>query len=164
MNLADANALSPQAFEQAFGEIAEHSSWVAQRTLASRPFATREAMIEAFAQAVMQAEKPEQLQLLRAHPDLATRAKLTADSTREQAGAGLDTLSPEEFAHFTRMNDAYKAKNQFPFIFAVKGAAKHQILQGFENRIHNSVEEEFQTALAQVCRIIRFRLEDRVQA
>jgi 2-oxo-4-hydroxy-4-carboxy-5-ureidoimidazoline decarboxylase len=164
MNLADVNALSPQAFEQAFGEIAEHSSWVAQRASKSRPFTTRDAMIEAFAHAVTQAEKPEQLQLLRAHPDLATKAKVTADSTREQAGAGLDTLSAEEFTHFTRLNDAYKVKNQFPFIFAVKGATKHQVLQGFESRIHNSVEEEFQTALIQVCRIIRFRLEDRVQA
>ena len=164
MNLVDVNALSPQAFEQAFGEIAEHSSWVAQRALASRPFATREVMIEAFAQAVMQAAKAEQLQLLRAHPDLATRAKLTADSSREQAGAGLDALSAEEFAHFTMMNHAYKAKNQFPFIYAVKGATKHQILQGFESRIHNSVDEEFQTAMTQVCRIVRFRLEDRVQA
>jgi len=163
MNLAEVNKLSSEEFEKAFGEIAEHSPWVAQRALASRPFATRVAMIEAFSEAVMRAEKPEQLQLLRAHPDLATRARLTADSTREQKGAGLDTLSTEEFVRFTKLNHAYKAKNQFPFIFAVKGATKHQILQGFEQRLHHSAEEEFQTALTQVCRIIRFRLEDRVQ-
>ena len=158
MNLAAANA----AGATAFSDIAEHAPWVAEQAFGSAPFATREAMIAAFNSAVMQAGHDQQLALLRAHPDLATRARLTSDSTSEQKGAGLDTLTAEEFAHFTALNDAYKAKNGFPFIFAVKGATKHQIRNGFETRIHNASEVEFQTALAQVCRIIRFRLEDRV--
>ncbi|MDE2384032.1 MAG: 2-oxo-4-hydroxy-4-carboxy-5-ureidoimidazoline decarboxylase [Alphaproteobacteria bacterium] len=163
MKLTEANALSAPAFEQAFGEIAEHSPWVAARAAGKRPFSSRDAMVEAFAAAVVAEGTPAQLALLRAHPDLATRARLTPDSTREQAGAGLDTLTAAEFARFTELNTAYKEKNGFPFIFAVKGATKHQILAGFESRIHNDAAVEFQTALAQVCRIIRFRLEDRVQ-
>lgn len=160
MNLADANA----AGAAGFADIAEHSPWVAQHAFRDAPFDTREDMIAAFTMAVHHADPDDQLALLRAHPDLATRAKLTDDSTREQKGAGLDTLTAEEFARFTALNDAYKAKNQFPFIFAVKGATKHQILAGFEARIHHSTEVEFATALEQVCRIIRFRLEDRVSA
>ena len=159
MNLAEANAAGASAFD----DIAEHSPWVAQHAFREAPFDTREEMIASFTMAVHHADPDDQLALLRAHPDLATRAKLTADSTREQAGAGLDSLTAQEFAHFTALNTAYKNKNGFPFIFAVKGATKHQILAGFESRISNSAEQEFQTALEQVCRIIRFRLEDRVQ-
>ncbi len=159
MNLAEANKVGASAF----ADIAEHSPWVAEAAFKLAPFATREAMVEAFTKAVMSAPKDAQLALLRAHPDLATRAKLTADSHNEQKGAGLDTLTAEEFARFTEMNNAYKTRNNFPFIFAVKGATKHQILAGFEARLHNNSDVEFQTALQQVCRIIRFRLEDRVQ-
>jgi len=187
MKLSDVNALSATEFVTAFGDIAEHSPWVAQGALKSphRPvgtfshlqgqtgeggrrsdegsFATREDLIHRFIGAVLSAPEAQQLSLLRAHPDLATRAKLTTDSTREQQGAGLDTLSASEFESFTQLNNAYKAKNDFPFIFAVKGATKFQILKGFETRIANDSSEEFQTALEQVCRIIRFRIEDRVQ-
>ena len=162
MNLAEINALNPQAFESAFADVAEHSPWVAAQAEQARPFASREAMVAAFAEAVMAAPEPEQLALLKAHPDLATRLHLTADSTLEQADAGLGTLTPEEFDVFTAHNEAYKAENGFPFIFAVKGATKEQILKAFEERHSNSVSQEFETALEQVCRIIRFRLENRV--
>ncbi len=163
MNLPGVNALSAEAFEQQFGDIAEHSPWVARKAAASRPFATRDAMIEAFATTVAAAPKSDQLALIRAHPDLATKAMLTDDSTKEQAGAGLNTLTPEEFARFTRLNDHYKLKFGFPFIFAVKGATKHQILASFETRVTSSPEEEFAMAISQVCRIFRFRIEDRVR-
>ena len=159
MNLAAANA----AGASAFSDIAEHSPWVAQHAFRDAPFDTREEMIAAFKMAVHHADPDDQLALLQAHPDLATRAKLTADSTNEQKGAGLEALTSEEFAHFTELNTTYKEKNGFPFIFAVKGATKHQILAGFEARITNDKNAEFATALEQVCRIIRFRLEDRVQ-
>jgi 2-oxo-4-hydroxy-4-carboxy-5-ureidoimidazoline decarboxylase len=164
MKPVDVNTLSSAAFEQAFGEIAEHSPWVARSALRARPFTNRETMIEAFTSAVMKADQAAQLALLCAHPDLATRAKLTRDSIKEQAGAGLDTLGAAEFAHFTELNNAYKAKNGFPFIFAVKGATKHQILEAFERRIQNDSGTEFQMALSQVCSIICFRLEEKVDA
>src|SRR5262249_6103429 len=125
-------------------------------------FASREAMIGAFSHVVETAPHDAQLALIRAHPDLATKARLTDDSTREQQGAGLASLSEDEFARFTRLNDSYKAKFGFPFIFAVKGASKQQILASFEERLANGKDAEFTTALAQVCRIFRFRIEDRV--
>ena len=160
MNLAEANA----AGASAFADIAEHSSWVAEVAFKHAPFKNREDMIQRFAAVVMAANRPAQLPLLNAHPDLATRAKLTEDSTKEQMGVGLDSLSAAEFAHFTKLNEAYRAKNGFPFIFAVKGATKNQILAGFESRIENNTAKEFETALEQVSRIIRFRLEERVAA
>lgn len=155
----EVNALATPAFVARFGGIAEHSPWVADRAAAVRPFASREAMIEAFTAAVMGADEAHQLDLIRKHPDLAGKAKLTEHSKNEQACAGLDSLTAEEFARFTRMNDKYKARFGFPFIFAVKGATKHQILEAFEARLPNGKEAEFATALAQVCRILRFRLE-----
>ena len=195
MSLAQVNAMTAEEFVAAFGEIAEHSAWVAEavakgphpalratfskgegqipipfpsgegaRRADEVPFANVADMIAAFAQAVMAAPQPQQLSLLRTHPDLATRAKLTADSTKEQKGAGLDTLSAAEFAKFTALNDRYKEQNGFPFIFAVKGATKHQILASFEARILNSRAEEFQVALQQVCKIIGFRIEAKVSA
>jgi 2-oxo-4-hydroxy-4-carboxy-5-ureidoimidazoline decarboxylase len=166
LTLAAVNDLSEPDFTAAFGDIAEHSPWVAGRAAAARPFASREAAVEAFQRAILAAGEAEQTALLAAHPDLAGRAAragaLTADSTREQAGAGLDTLTDEEFTRFTALNDAYRARFGLPFILAVKGATKHTILAAFENRVGGTVLEERLTALAQVLRIVRFRLEDRI--
>ena len=163
ITLAEVNALSEAEFEKQFGEVAEHSPWVAVDAAYGRPFEIIADMRSAFVDAVSDADQEMQLALLRAHPDLATKAKLTTDSTNEQKGAGLDTLSADEFAKFTQLNDAYKARNGFPFIFAVRGATKHQILAAFEARIKNPKELEFQTAILQVCRIISFRLEAMVR-
>lgn len=162
MSITQVNALSPKAFIEAFGDVAEHSPWVAREADAARPFADRDAMVKQFGVAVRAANHDAQLALVRAHPDLATKAKLTEDSTREQAGAGLNTLTAEEFARFTDLNTAYKQRFGFPFIFAVKGATKHMIIDNFAARVDNDPTAEFETALQQVCRIFRFRLEDRV--
>ncbi len=108
----------------------------------------------------MRAPRADQLALIRAHPDLAGRAaisgELTVDSKREQAGAGLDSLTPEEFARFSDLNSYYRQQNGFPFIFAVKGATKQQILAAFEERVKNNHATEFAIALTQVCRIFHF--------
>jgi OHCU decarboxylase len=108
------------------------------------------------------ASEEERLGVLRAHPDLAGRlaiaGELTEDSRKEQAGAGLDRLSPAEHARFTELNTAYTQKFGFPFIIAVKGLTKDDILAAFERRIDNSREEEFSTAAAQVERIALLRL------
>ncbi len=160
ITLAQVNAMTVEEFVAVFGDIAEHSSWVASG--APRPFTSRASMIAAFSTVVLEADEAMQLALLRAHPDLATRATLTTDSSKEQKGAGLNSLSATEFAKFTALNDQYKEQNGFPFIFAVKGATKHQILQSFEQRIHHPRQAEFKVALQQVCHIIGFRLEARV--
>lgn len=164
ITLAAANRMTPGDFIKAFGEIAEHSPWVAETASKTRPYKTRDSMIEAFKAAVLNGNEGEQLALIRAHPDLATRATLSKDSTNEQKGAGLDTLSVTELKRFNEFNDHYRAKFGFPFIFAVKGANKHQILGAFEQRINNSSRTEFKTAIEQVCRIIKFRLEASITA
>ena len=166
ITIAEVDALAPDAFVARFGDVAEHSPWVAEAAAAMRPFGAREAMIEAFARAVTEAPREARLALIRAHPDLAGKAAragaIAEDSKQEQAGAGLDTLTDAEFARFGEMNDAYRAKFGFPFIFAVKGATKHMILDAFAARLPADPAVEFETALAQIARIFRFRLEDRV--
>jgi 2-oxo-4-hydroxy-4-carboxy-5-ureidoimidazoline decarboxylase len=161
-NIADINQMPLSAFVDAFGEVAEHSPWVAREAASFRPFADRDEMIAAFECAVRSANRDAQAALLRAHPDLATKAKLTEDSSKEQAGAGLNTLTADEFARFTELNTRYKQRFGFPFIFAVKGANKHMILDSFSARVDNSLEAEFAMAITQVCRIFRFRIEDQV--
>ncbi|MBL8905300.1 MAG: 2-oxo-4-hydroxy-4-carboxy-5-ureidoimidazoline decarboxylase [Rhizobiales bacterium] len=164
MTLEEVNGLSIADFTEAFGDIAEHSPWVARHAASARPFASREAMVAAFAGSLKAAKRESQLALIRAHPDLATKAKITEDTTREQAGAGLDSLSADELARFTHLNELYKSKFDFPFIFAVKGATKQQILARFAERIGNTPEDEFALAIEQICRIFRFRIEERVAA
>jgi 2-oxo-4-hydroxy-4-carboxy-5-ureidoimidazoline decarboxylase len=166
MTLDAVNRLDEEDFVEAFGDVAEHSPWVAAGAAAARPFASRHEMIAAFEAAVDVASPEEQRALLVSHPDLAGKAAvsgdLTTDSEMEQAGAGLDRLTPEEFVEFTALNDAYRDRHGIPFIFAVRGATKHDILAAFGHRIDNPPEVEFQTALEQVNRIVRFRIEDRV--
>lgn len=166
MTLEAVNKQSTEQFSATFADIAEHSPWVAARAAEMRPFVDRAAMIDAFQTCVWDASEAEQLALLRAHPDLAGRAAraghLTSDSQREQKGAGLDTLTNEEFDRFHALNETYQSRFGIPFIYAVKGATKHDILAAFEARLSSTAREEFLTALTQVMRIIRFRLTDRV--
>lgn len=164
--LDQVNALAPVDFVATFGEVAEHSPWVAESAARARPYPNREAMIAAFVGAIEAAAAEARLALIRLHPDLAGRAAragaVAEDSRKEQAGAGLDTLTDEEFARFTRLNDAYRAKFGFPFILAVKGATKTIILDAFETRLPNDPDVEFIEAIRQIARIVRFRLEDRI--
>ncbi len=171
LTLAAVNALDAAAFAARFGDVAERSPWVAERAASARPFASRPEMIAAFAAAVREAPPEAQLALLRAHPDLADRAavaggsgadEIATESRREQTGAGLDRLTPEEFARFGELNARYRARFGFPFIFAVKGANKEMILTAFEERVGNGVAVERGAALANVERILRYRIEDRV--
>lgn len=165
-SVAAVDALSAADFVAAFGDVAEHSPWVAEAAAGMRPFRTRDAMIGAFEAAVAAAPRAAQLALVRAHPDLAGRAAIAGtvaeDSKREQKGAGLDRLSPADFARFTDLNGRYRDRFGFPFIFAVKGATAAMILDAFAERVGNDAETEFRTALAQIARIFRFRIEDRV--
>lgn len=166
-SLQQLNAMSLEQFSDHFGDVAEHSPWVARSAWQSRPFASRDDVVNAFCAALNDASKSDRLALIRAHPDLAGRAAIAGElaqaSTQEQAGAGLDSLSAAEFDRFTKLNDRYRAKFGFPLIFAVKGADKHQILAGFEARIDNDAQTEFDTAEQQVKKIMSFRLHDRIR-
>ncbi len=167
ITLEAVNAMDLADFVAAFGDAAEHSPWVAERAAEQRPFASKHDMIEAFGDEVREAGPAEKLQLLRAHPDLAGRAaiagEMAADSRREQAGAGLDTLTPEEFTRFTELNQSYTARFGFPFILAVRGADKQTILTAFAERIEREPDAERAMAVNEVIRIIGFRIADRVQ-
>ena len=160
------NAFDVETFAARFGDVAEASPWVAEAAFESRPFGDRDALVEAFGSAVRGASHRQQLALLRAHPDLAGRAavagEIAKESRREQVGAGLDRLTAEEFARFQDLNARYRERFGFPFIFAVKGATKEAILAAFEDRIDNDAGTERATALANVERILRFRIQDRV--
>ncbi|QQZ29362.1 2-oxo-4-hydroxy-4-carboxy-5-ureidoimidazoline decarboxylase [Thiothrix subterranea] len=166
-SLSALNQLDQAAFVALLGGVYEHSPWMAERSFAYLPFADVDALLQAMRATLAQADHDEQLALIRAHPDLAGKAalrgELTAESTREQAGAGLDQLTPDEFARFTELNERYTTRFGFPFIMAVKNATKHQILSGFEQRIDNTPELEFATALEQINRIAAFRIADLVE-
>lgn len=160
MTIAELNSLEREPFVSAIGWVFEHSPWVAERAWNVRPFADVEALHRAMVEQVERALPEEQLALLRAHPDLGTRARVSDASSTEQAGAGLDRLTPEEFERLRASNETYRGKFGFPFLFAVRGSTKHDILEAMERRARSSQDEEYLVALDQVYRIARFRLED----
>lgn len=153
--------LSREAFVARFGPAYEASPWVAEAVWPDPPDDV-EGLAAAMAAVVDAAPRTAKLALIRAHPELASRARMADASVREQAGAGLDQCSPEEFAAFQRLNAAYTARFGFPFILAVKGATRGEILRAFEARLTNDPDTEFTTAIAQIHRIARFRLADLV--
>jgi 2-oxo-4-hydroxy-4-carboxy-5-ureidoimidazoline decarboxylase len=160
MTIADLNSLERAQFVSAIGWVFEHSPWVAERAWAARPFANVDQLHRAMVDQVERSLPEEQLALLRAHPDLGTRARVSEASSAEQAGARLDQLTQKEFERLRALNQAYLAKFGFPFLFAVKGSTKHDILEALDRRTRASREEEYLVALDQVYRIARFRLED----
>ncbi|MBU6475948.1 MAG: 2-oxo-4-hydroxy-4-carboxy-5-ureidoimidazoline decarboxylase, partial [Alphaproteobacteria bacterium] len=137
------------AFLGKYGGVYEHSPWIAEAAFAAGA-ATPAQIRDAMKAAVEAAPREKQLALLRAHPDLAVVQGLTAASTSEQAGAGLNQCTPEELAEFQKLNADYKAIFGFPFIIAVRGLQRAEILEQFRRRINNDVETEFRTALKQV--------------
>lgn len=161
------SAMSEEQFMAAYGSIYEHSAWVAQAAWRGELGPAHDSAIglaSAMARAFRRAPAPEQLAVLRAHPDLAGKlaaaARLTDESTSEQASAGLDALTDAERARFSALNDAYTKRHGFPFIIAVKDHNKAGILAAFETRTQNTSEVEFATACGQVERIALHRLKD----
>ncbi|MEN9401866.1 MAG: Uric acid degradation bifunctional protein PucL [Verrucomicrobiota bacterium] len=163
-SLTALNSSDRDTFTAALGHLFEHSPWVAEETWSRRPFASAEALHAALCTTMRAAPQDRQLALIRAHPDLAGRLaqqkKLTAESTREQASAGLDQLTDAELAAFTRQNDAYKAKFGFPFIICARLNAKSAILDAMQARSTNPPDTEFATALGEIEKIARLRLLD----
>lgn len=164
VNLATLNASDRPAFAAALGHLFEHSPWIAEETWLKRPFASAEALHVALCATMRAAPRDAQRALIHAHPDLAGRLaqqrQLTADSTREQASAGLDRLTAAELAEFTRQNDAYKAKFGFPFIICARLNAKVAILSAMQARSGNPPDTEFATALGEIEKIAWLRLQD----
>lgn len=159
MTLADLNALGRDAFVETIGWVFEDSPWIAERVWPGRPFASTDQLHEMMAAVMYAASAERQLVLLRAHPDLGARMKMSAASTGEQAGAGLDKLAPDLFARLSQLNTAYRQKFGFPFLFAVKGSTSGEILAALEERLPRDRATEFEEALRQVASIARFRLD-----
>jgi 2-oxo-4-hydroxy-4-carboxy-5-ureidoimidazoline decarboxylase len=168
VSLDTLNTADRKAFTDALGEVMELAPWVADEAFAARPFASLAALYQTMTDAVRKASDARQRALIDGHPDLAGKAaregKLTADSTAEQAGAGLDRLSEEEFAKFHRLNDAYREKFGMPFIVCVRRHGKDSILREFERRLGNDAATEQRTALDEIFRIAALRLDQRVTA
>jgi OHCU decarboxylase len=160
VTIEELNALDRPAFTAALGWIFEGSPWIAERVWRLRPFSGIEQLHAAMTAAVTDATQDEQLALLRAHPDLGARARMSEVSTGEQSAVGLDQLTSEEFERLHRLNAAYREKFGYPFLFAVKGSDKHQILEALESRLTRALQQEFDEALRQVYRIARFRLQE----
>jgi len=158
-------------FVEAFGDIFEHTPQVAERSHAlglTHAQDSADGLHARMVEVMRQMSEAEKLALIVAHPDLAGRLalakQLTADSANEQGSVGLDRLTPAELEKFTTLNNSYRSRFGFPFIFAVKGKTKDDIIASFEARINNSKDEEFAEALRQIERIALLRLKDRLPA
>ncbi len=147
-----------------FGGIYEHSPWVAEQVAAVAAGVDDPGKLaELMADCVDNADTDQQLALIRAHPQLACKVRsadeLTAESTLEQASAGLDRCSKVEFEKFAALNDAYKQKFGFPFVMAVRGSTRQDVLDALGQRLQNDPDAEFETALEEIHKIARLRLE-----
>ena len=158
--LAELNALDRAAFARVVGPVFEYSPWIAERAWTQRPFASVDALHAALCATVLAASRDEQLALIRAHPDLVTRAVLTRESQREQARAGLDDLSANEARQFQEYNAAYRERFDFPFVICARLNKKEAILRAFPERLENSREKEIETALGEIYKIAELRLRD----
>lgn len=157
--LAISNDWDQAAFVAQYGPLFECSPWVAEKAWHSRPFRTRDAMLKRMCEIVKEADEEQQLELLRAHPELGAKIRMTKDSVEEQRGAGLDRLERDEAYIFEQMNAKYRERFGFPFIIAVKGLTPDMIADSMQKRMMNTSEQEKERALSEVCKIASFRLE-----
>jgi 2-oxo-4-hydroxy-4-carboxy-5-ureidoimidazoline decarboxylase len=160
MTLDALNRCARERFVQVLGGVFEHSPWVAEAVADARPFPSHGELHRAMCDAVRQAGEEAQLALIRAHPDLVGRAVLTEVSAREQHGAGLSQLSPDEVARFDRYNAEYKERFGFPFVICARRNKKEAMLRAFPERLAHTREAEMATALDQIFQIASFRLDD----
>lgn len=166
LEIAEINRMDRAGFLSALGGVYEHSPWVAERCLDKRPFADRDELVRTMRHTVDEASDEEKTALILAHPDLAGKlaraGALTAESTREQAGLGLDRLSDPEFEQFSRFNASYREKFGFPFIICARLTTKAGVIEAFRQRLENDVVSEKLEALRQIHHIARLRIEDKV--
>ena len=167
ISLSALSAMDRDAFAETLGGVFEHSPWVAERAWEAKPFADVEVLHGAMTQTVRDAGHERQLALSRAHPELAGKAAaegtLSCESTGEQAGAGLDRCTPEELVALHALNRAYRDRFDFPFVMAVKGRSRSEILAALRERLDQPVEEEFARCLNEIAAIARMRLADLIR-
>ena len=162
-NLAALSALPQADFVSRLADIFEHSPWIPERAWPARPFASIDALHAAMLAVLEAASDEEKLGLICAHPELAGKeasaGTLTVASTGEQRGAGLDQCSAAELQRLRGLNAAYRARFGFPFVIAVKGLSRYQIMDAVEARLAHDRDTEFAACLTQIGRIARFRLD-----
>ena len=163
ISIDEINQSSPARFVELLGAIFEHSPWVAELAYPERPFASRNELHRVMSTATSRAPEVQRMALLCQHPELAGKeadaGTLTDDSKREQAGAGLNQCTADELLTIKSLNQAYHAKFEFPFIIAVTGLDKFQIIAAMESRLGNSVGLEFDNAIGEVEKIARIRID-----
>mgnify|MGYP000204836737 CR=1 FL=1 len=164
MTLDQLNALNAASFTASLAAIFEHSPWVAAGACHARPFESLAALHAAMCAVVAAADVGQQLNLVRAHPQLASKAavrgELTDASNLEQGGAGLRDCTAAEFAQLSTLNDRYQQRFGFPFILAVRGHTRGSIIEQLQARVGNPQDVEFAAALSQIERIAALRLAD----
>ena len=154
------NSLDKSEFLSIFGNVFEKSKWISEKVFDKKPFKNLDSFVSEIIGMYENSDNETILEILNLHPELAVEKKLTTDSEVEQNKANLKQCTPEEFDQFKKLNIEYKKKFNFPFIIAVKGKNKNEILNYFRVRINNSLEEEFLEAKKQVKKIATFRLEE----
>lgn len=157
------NQCSVEAFTKIFQDIFESSPWIPQHASASRPFIHINDIFKEMQQVLNNAPTGKKLELIRAHPELGKKIKMSLTSTQEQKNAGLSTLTEDEYNQFLACNQNYQTKFQFPFIIAVADHTKSEILQIMQLRLVNSYEEEVQIALKEINRIAELRFDQLVK-
>lgn len=165
--LTELNTLAQPRFVSQLADIFEHSPWVAEAVAGARPFSSIGVLHDTMVATVRAAPVERQDALIRAHPDLAGKAakagSLTAASTSEQAGAGLDRMTDAQYDQFDALNGTYRERFGMPFIIAVRGQGVEDILNAFRRRLLNDREAERMAALEQIARIARLRLDDLIE-
>ena len=161
MSLIDKfNKLNKSEFLSIFGNVFEKTEWIAEKCYNSKPFNNVQELVNKMMEVFENSIKEKHLKILNSHPDLAVKKKLTKESENEQANANLNQCTNEEFEEFNKLNEKYKKKFGFPFIIAVKGKNKNEILNIFRQRITNNINLEFEEAKKQVKKIATFRLSE----
>jgi 2-oxo-4-hydroxy-4-carboxy-5-ureidoimidazoline decarboxylase len=161
-SLAEVNQMSQAEFVVVFGPVFEKTPAIAQMAWYSRPFTSTINLYQQMIEVVSDLSSENELALIQAHPDLGSKVTMAEASVQEQAGAGLDRLSPQEYEQFQQLNQAYTEKFGFPFIIAVKNHTKESILMAFQRRLENSATQERRQALVEIAAIARFRLNELV--
>jgi 2-oxo-4-hydroxy-4-carboxy-5-ureidoimidazoline decarboxylase len=161
-SIADLNQMSQEQFVEVLGTVFEETPTIARQAWEKRPFSNASNLHQTMLEIVNGMGLTAQLNLIRAHPDLGSKAKMAEDSLQEQARAGLDRLSPDEYQLLQSLNQTYEKKFGFPFIVAVKNHTKTTILEAFAQRLENSVQMEHQQALAEIAQIAWFRIEGKI--
>ncbi len=162
LSITDINQIPNPQFVEALGSIFEHSSWVAQAAFDRRPFESVDQLHATMARIVDQSSPEQRMTLIRNHPELAGKeasaGTLTTDSLKEQSGAGLDQCSAKELTQLRGLNQTYQEKFEFPFIIAVTGLSRQNIIEALALRVQNITEVEFETSLAEIAKIGKIRL------